>query len=525
MPIEITILNVPGNVVSAKREHRFSDAGGTLGRGTNNVWVLDDPEKYMSSVHAEIAYQSGQYVLIDLSTNGTYFNAAPEPIGRSNQVLLSEQDRFTISDYEFLVTSITSEGQDDIPAQVFGADPFDQFPETSVDDFDFGSASPLHAAIPAASQPLDIADNIHPIDNIEKDPLVALELSQEQHIEPAVNSNFDSNNFDDFNSADFNDGDYRADSDAINESIEWPTMNIESGQIPDDWDLDEPMSSVAVAAMPVTPAPIVPTPRHTKSSISPSPQHDDFEQQSPSQNAHIERENISLQNENKRLSDQVKELQQQLLASQKTTQSANDGTEVDKLIAALGLAHWNLDSEKKSHIVETMGELMPEVMDGMMRVLKFRKQIKEEFRINVTTIQSVENNPLKFSANVEDAMENMFIKNNTAYKKPIAAVREGFEGIAEHQLAVIAGMQAAFKGMLDRFEPESLENRFEKYKSSSFVSFGQKGKNWASYKEYHKGLIENLDDSFQHLFGYDFVQAYEEQMQHLISNRIMAKDE
>jgi type VI secretion system protein len=49
---------------------------------------------------------------------------------------------------------------------------------------------------------------------------------------------------------------------------------------------------------------------------------------------------------------------------------------------------------------------------------------------------------------------------------------------------------------------------------------GQKGKRWNAYKQYHQGLIDNLDDSFQHLFGYDFVQAYEDQMQRLISARL-----
>lgn len=150
-----------------------------------------------------------------------------------------------------------------------------------------------------------------------------------------------------------------------------------------------------------------------------------------------------------------------------------------------------------------------------MRVLSFKKKIKEEFRINVTTIQPVENNPLKFSANLEDALENMFIRENNAYKKPVEAVQEGFQGIAEHQVAVLAGMQAAFKGMIERFDPEALEKRFEKYNKSGVIQFGQKGKNWQSYKAFHADLMNDIDNSFQHLFGYDFVQAYEEQMQRL----------
>jgi len=80
-------------------------------------------------------------------------------------------------------------------------------------------------------------------------------------------------------------------------------------------------------------------------------------------------------------------------------------------------------------------------------------------------------------------------------------------------------MQAAFRGMLERFDPDTLEKRFEKYKKSSLIQLGKNRKNWESYKAYHTELAGNLDNSFQYLFGYDFVQAYEEQMQRLVIAR------
>jgi type VI secretion system protein len=80
---------------------------------------------------------------------------------------------------------------------------------------------------------------------------------------------------------------------------------------------------------------------------------------------------------------------------------------------------------------------------------------------------------------------------------------------------VLAGMQAAFRGMIERFDPDALEKRFEKYNKSGLMQLGQKGKKWEAYKKFHEELVNNMDNSFQHLFGYDFVQAYEEQMQRL----------
>jgi predicted component of type VI protein secretion system len=73
--------------------------------------------------------------------------------------------------------------------------------------------------------------------------------------------------------------------------------------------------------------------------------------------------------------------------------------------------------------------------------------------------------------------------------------------------------------MLERLDPVSLEQRFEKYRKAGVIKVGQKSKNWDSYKEFHQDLVNNMDNSFQHLFGYDFVQAYEDQLQKLVVAR------
>ena len=553
MPIEITIINSPSNANVAQTSHTFPDAGGTLGRGSDNLWILDDPNKYMSSVHAKIACLAEQYFLTDLSTNGTFVNGASEPIGNGNQVTLSDGDRFMISDYEF-IANISGAGDS---ADIFASntDPFADFndfsPAPAQDDLGVQALSnndPFSSGINETSatsnalsafdaeqiDPLELLDNAQSSSDPFAQPVNVLDgfatgnNPQENHIPDnfaaTTSTSIESNN-------------------VANDSINWPNANQEAGLIPDDWDDDDLLGdmspSVAPAASPFS-TPIaqpqmnpaaqaeVQVSQHgaaqdhlTQSANVTQPLGEKTSQSQHSQAEYSEEKYKALELQNQQLQQEIAQLKQQLLQAQTSSNTtASTGAETQSVVNAMGLAKWKLEDEKVAQINETVGHLMRETMQGMMRVLKFRKKIKEEFRINVTTIQSVENNPLKFSANIDDAMENMFIKENNAYKAPVDAVKEGFQGIAEHQVAVIAGMQAAFRGMIDRFEPNNLENRFEKYKSSSLLSLGQKGKRWNDYKQYHQGLVENLDDSFQHLFGYDFVQAYEEQMQRLISARL-----
>ncbi len=546
MAIEITIVNSPNNVNVGQSSHTFPDTGGTLGRGNDNFWILDDPNKYMSSVHAKITCIAEQYFLTDLSTNGTFINGASEPIGNGNQVSLNDGDRFSISDYEFITNISSATDNADIFQNSSNNDPFADFsgladvstPAAVQDDFMSHSTSNNDPFASGISQNSSVNNPLSAFDAEQIDPLELLDNAQSSN-DPFAQDGFSQAEaiLDSFTATTST---AIENNNIANDAISWPTANQEAGLIPDDWDDDDLMSDFAPTPStnspftnPVTApvAPVAPVAPAIVPVAAPAPVVELEPEVVTSQ--HSDTAYAELELKNQQLQLEVAQLKQQLLQAQSaaaapvsSTQGspANISAETQSVINAMGLSKWNLDDKKVAEINETVGHLMRETMQGMMRVLKFRKKIKEEFRINVTTIQSVENNPLKFSANIDDAMENMFIKENNAYKSPVDAVKEGFQGIAEHQVAVIAGMQAAFRGMIERFDPNNLESRFEKYKSSSLLSLGQKSKRWSAYKQYHQGLIDNLDDSFQHLFGYDFVQAYEDQMQRLISARFAPND-
>ena len=139
--------------------------------------------------------------------------------------------------------------------------------------------------------------------------------------------------------------------------------------------------------------------------------------------------------------------------------------------------------------------------------------------MNVTTIQPIENNPLKFSVGLDEAMENMFIKKTNAYKKPNDAFREGFQEIGEHQVAMIAGIRHGFEKMMERFNPTNLEAQFSKQGKGTVIPGMQKAKYWSNYKDHYESYSDNMESSFQHLFGSDFVSAYEEQLRKLANVR------
>lgn len=486
MSITISIIKSPENVFNQQSSMVFAEQGGTIGRAANNLWVLDDPERYMSSRHSQITCQNGQYYLTDLSTNGTFLNRSAEPIGKGNKVALNDGDTFSLSDYEFLVSI-------DEAQQFAGGSPFSFVPETPGIEVDYLDAPAGQSDDPFAPVVGGHVSSSEPLfnDYDETDPLAALDKVNSRD---AVSG--------------FAQGSYADQANVLNQSVDWPNPVPEAGVIPDDWD-DDVMVEQAPPAF-------VPTP---KAAPEPAPPISQYQSQAVNNDVinQLEAQNRLLLEENKKLQADVDLLARQIRVKQKKPGSA---TAVDHLlIEAMGLAGKNLSEERMMEISQIVGELMRETISGLMQVLSSRSTVKNEFRMNVTTIQPVENNPLKFSANIADALENMFIRDSQAYKKPVESVREGFQSIAEHQVAILAGIRAAFRGVIEKFDPAALEQRFEKYRKAGLLQVVNKGKNWDSYKEYYNELVNDMDNSFQHLFGYDFVQAYEDQLLKLSSSR------
>jgi type VI secretion system protein len=82
----------------------FGVHGGTIGRSTDNEWILPDTERYLSGKHARVDFRAGTYILVDTSSNGTYVNGAQVPLGKYHDYALQDGDYIRLGEYELLVS-------------------------------------------------------------------------------------------------------------------------------------------------------------------------------------------------------------------------------------------------------------------------------------------------------------------------------------------------------------------------------------------------------------------------------------
>lgn len=157
-----------------------------------------------------------------------------------------------------------------------------------------------------------------------------------------------------------------------------------------------------------------------------------------------------------------------------------------------------------------LGTIMRSVVQGLIEVLRARSEIKTEFRMPVTQVKVSENNPLKFAANAEDALANLFGRRNPAYLGPQEAFDDAFSDVRFHQLAMLVGVRAGFDHLMSRFDPEQLEEVFSRQGRRGL--FGGGAKHWEMYAERFREMAADRDETFRRLFGEEFARAYEQQL-------------
>jgi type VI secretion system protein len=189
-------------------------------------------------------------------------------------------------------------------------------------------------------------------------------------------------------------------------------------------------------------------------------------------------------------------------------------------VRGAGLDPAGLKQSNNAETMESYGRLLRIVVEGMMEVLMARASLKSEFRVPLTTIRPVENNPLKFSPNADEALRILFMSRNGGYLPPEAAVAEGFEDVKSHQMAMVAGMQAAFNKMIVRFKPEAIQQLEEADGvRAALKSVNRKSRLWDAYCGFYREMTQDATASFQKLFGDEFARAYESQIQRLVKSR------
>lgn len=503
MVLKISITR-PRGQATAPRELTLQSGKATVGRSPDSDVMLDDPERVVSGRHALIEIRDGEVWITDLSRNGTFINQSPEPLPPHQPVALSAADRILIGPYE-------------LRARLAGVSPAVGLPR--------GSREDLVEGLPdffAPGQTADILDLLGGSSGggspkggstggkprLRDDPFAdaaaldsrlagvakAAEPQSDHHPTPVEHVCFRPPEPETIPE------DYDILRDVWTKPDARPQGQGQAGP-PTPWGTTaEGVPEPLLEEIPGAPAPASPaSPPHPSPPLGPPPPHRPVP--GPRETAMPMPPRASMP------------------AAPRPPVVVSESAILSAFLAGLGITD-RVAVEHPQELMHEAGALLRELVAGLVRTLMGRAQFKSELRLGVTTIRPLENNPFKFAADPGDVLDRLLLRPSPGFMPARAAAHEAFDDIRAHEMAMTAGLQAALRALLARFEPAELERRLNgRSRLGHWLPLGRKAHAWDLFTDAYAEVAADAADDFMRLFGDTFAAAYREQIQRLACAR------
>ncbi|CAH0990150.1 hypothetical protein SIN8267_00235 [Sinobacterium norvegicum] len=514
MDLVLTVISGPSAANMEDHTKTFSQAGGSFGRSPDNDWMLPDIDRVVSSTHAKIQQQGDKFLLVDLSTNGTFINGSEQALGANNKHTLSHGDTICAGDFELSVAFAENS-----PALANGLESVDfldqsdktQFnpgalaQESDSDAFDDWLSPQQASAADIPQQPISnsssassndwgssgamVDDALFQMPVGSSDPMAPIATNDILASSPSAFDQPASTGNDDWWTSEPDNSDPLAQAIEVPDTqlnapstADWPAQNTTPEfQAPPTIQPQIPVQAIQQQA-PVQALTVTPQPTQTPDLFSPAP--------------------ASITNDATHTPGQF--------SSPPTASSNNTDIARD-----LGLQ--SLSDEQLEQLSPELALIVKETLNRLIDLLRARSSIKNELRVDRTMIENNNNNPLKFSVAAEDALAVMFSAQAQSFMPPHLAVADGFNDISDHQVAVMSGMKAAYEFMLEQFSPERIKN-LHRQKRGGILS-SKDAQNWQGFEHHYRQLQQDKEQTYNTIFGETFANAYEQQLADLKATR------
>lgn len=519
---------------------RFDEDGGTIGRAHTNKLVLDDPDRTVSRVHAQVVCRDGAYAIIDRGSNPLQLNG--QALGNGVEAPLRAGDRLQIGGFELQVAqaSATGVGATGPATRITGADD-DPFAHLLDGLAPAAPAPPVRPEPPVAADPAAalFPDPLGAAPAGAADPFADLLGPAAAPAPPAAGRMAGLDDFSDF-AAPGSGG--RAESiDALfGLGAAGPTDPLAMSPLADPVALpntaptQDPLAAFSMEAPLQPPArsdhapigehgfvpPAACLPAAPEPSLPPAEAGDPFAglDMPPAATPGLPHEPAvpaALHAPPTVPPDTMPVPATPWATPAPRPASAGEAELLAALLRGLGPMQKPLEALTPD-TMERMGGLLRDATEGTLQLLHTRQEFKREVRAQVTLIAAQANNPLKFSPTVEIALAHLLGPTVRGFMPAQAVMRDAWQDLRAHEFGVMVGMRAALAHVIEQFAPEALErNIAAKSRLDAIFAANRKARLWDQFVKLYADIAREAEDDFHTLFGKAFLKAYEEQMERL----------
>ncbi|ELY1985711.1 type VI secretion system-associated FHA domain protein TagH [Vibrio harveyi] len=189
----------------------------------------------------------------------------------------------------------------------------------------------------------------------------------------------------------------------------------------------------------------------------------------------------------------------------------NERKNQQAFVRGLGINPNMVPDENSEQWFEQLGQSFSLMLLGLMETLHNRAEFKQNNRLNHTAFRKSENNPLKFSANLEDAIHNLYNRNTASFMRADIAIKEAFVDIENHEKALMKGVEGTVSSVMSLVEPSSIYS--DAMSSDSFfnkiIPARKYAQSWKKFEGIHYQLTDEIINKESPFYLEDFAKHYE----------------
>ena len=188
---------------------------------------------------------------------------------------------------------------------------------------------------------------------------------------------------------------------------------------------------------------------------------------------------------------------------------------LDSFKQGAGLTDCRYPEQLTPELMFMLGKMLAESVQGCMDLLSARAAAKQEVRVSVTLINAEANNPLKFLPTGSSVLAQIFGPRMPGFQDGPTAIADAFQDLRSHEVAMMAGTQAAVRGLFDRFDPHYLEEQLQSQgRAKPLFSSQRDARLWDLYRSRYEWLKDEIKNQSPTSWGAEFLSAYQAEVAH-----------
>jgi type VI secretion system protein ImpI len=188
----------------------------------------------------------------------------------------------------------------------------------------------------------------------------------------------------------------------------------------------------------------------------------------------------------------------------------DDATLIHRIALAAGIPEHAITGRDPNALAEEIGLVVRLTVQNLAQMLSSRAESKTLMRSSSRTmVRAIENNPLKFTDSIEEALSIMFGRPTRQYLDARATIENSFSDLKTHQVLTCCAIRDALDTLFEELAPDRIDRSVNPDHGLGRILAARKARLWDIYVDRWRAKTKRADGRLLDAFLALFAEAYD----------------